>query len=441
MDLKFDCNRLNKDELAYELKIRGFDEVGNVEEMRSCLRNVMKLERSNQSLTYPAYNLVFDDEIKIVEGKIVEIFDLIENFNDGIESGAYKKITSKIAHIVKRIDRTNPTEPEKHKIRSRVLSQALTMMPKLKNRLRVLQKETVSLLDASLMNIELDDASSLSEGEREIENVVKSSTPKQNYSPASNSHFKSIPVNKWGLQFSGDVKDLSISAFLERVEELSCSRHVDKNELFKSAIDLFKGNALTWFRANRKKFSSWKDISAALKKQFQPHDYDDRLFEEIKRRTQGEGENIGIYVACMSNLFSRLSVTIPEHTQLKLILKNLSPFFQLHLGLTEVHSIDELVQLCNKLETKRHNVESYVKPHKKKNDLEPDLAYLEPSTSLARPVAKISSLSCWNCNKTGHRSKDCKSPKKLHCFKCGCPGVTVKNCQKCSPPRSKAENY
>ncbi|KAL3274936.1 hypothetical protein HHI36_019714 [Cryptolaemus montrouzieri] len=172
---------------------------------------------------------------------------------------------------------------------------------------------------------------------------------------------------------------MSVSAILERVEELSCSRHVTKLELFDSAIDLFKRTALTWFRANRKKFTTWKDISFALKKQFLPYDHDDRLFEEAKRRPQGEIGNIGIYADCMTNSFSRLSITVPESTQLKIMLRNLNPLFQLHLGLTEVTSIDHLIELCDKLEMKRHSVESYSKP--------------------LRTSLKVAAVTCWNCNK------------------------------------------
>ncbi|KAL3273369.1 hypothetical protein HHI36_014817 [Cryptolaemus montrouzieri] len=166
-----------------------------------------------------------------------------------------------------------------------------------------------------------------------------------------------------------DSKDMSVSAFLEHVEELSCSKHVTKLELFDS-------------------------------KQFQPYDYDDRLFEEAKRRTQGENENIGIYVACMTNLFSRSSITVPKSAQLKIMLRHLNPFFQLHLGLTEVTSIDYLIELCNKLKMKRHSVESYSNPLSRKPHLEPYLAYVGPSTSSSPSSLKVVAVTCCNCNKS-----------------------------------------
>lgn len=443
MDSNLDCNRLTKDELEYELSIRGFEDVGTVDNMRSCLRSVLRLERTGQSLKYPTYSLKCDEEFEIVENKIKEILTLIETFDGDEQSSPYKKISTKIAHVVKRIDRTNPTEAEKIKIRSNLLSQSLTLLPKLKHRIKVLRNQDASILHASMLNVVLEDTDD-SSSEEDIAGIQNHSTPRNNI--ASNFHSdhverpKSVPVTKWNLQFSGDARDMSVSAFLERVEELSISRHVGKIELFESASDLFRGSALTWFRANKKKFNSWNDICVALKRQFLPHDYDDRLFEEIKKRTQGENENIGIYVACITTMFSRLSYKIPESVQLKLILKNIHPFFQLHLGLTEVDSIDHLIELCTKLEMKRHSVENYSKPIRRKTDLEPDLAYIEPSTSSSQSSSRVSSVTCWNCRKPGHTSRACKGPKTKHCFKCGAPNVVVRDCKNCSRVSTRSEN-
>lgn len=95
--------------------------------------------------------------------------------------------------------------------------------------------------------------------------------------------------------------------------------------------------------------------------------------DEIKRRTQRPEESIGIYLAVMSALFRRLTCPVSEAARLKIILKNLSPFYQPHLVLIDVHSIDHLRTVCRKLEEKRLAVESFQLPSRK-NALEPDLA-------------------------------------------------------------------
>jgi hypothetical protein len=63
---------------------------------------------------------------------------------------------------------------------------------------------------------------------------------------------------------------------------------------------------------------------ALLCNQFQPADYNDRLFDEIRRRTQGPDESIAMFAAVMDNMFDRVTVRVPEATRLKIILKNLA---------------------------------------------------------------------------------------------------------------------
>lgn len=112
---------------------------------------------------------------------------------------------------------------------------------------------------------------------------------------------------------------MSLSAFLQRVEELRKARNLSIDELFRAGYDLFSGKALTWFRANIKHASDWSSLVKLLREEIHPADYDERLYDEIKSRTQGSSESIGIYMAITNNLFSRLPVTFSENKQLCLV--------------------------------------------------------------------------------------------------------------------------
>ncbi|KAL3269039.1 hypothetical protein HHI36_008122 [Cryptolaemus montrouzieri] len=161
-----------------------------------------------------------------------EVIGLIDQFNDDIKSSLYRKITSKIAHIVERVDRAHPTEDTKLEERSQLSSEALTLLPKLTKCDRTFAYSKLSILDASLLNIRVDSDDDLSfdGSDEENEGAIGNSTPKPagvNKGQSSTGfQVKSVPVTKWNLQFSGDSKNMSVSACLERVEELSCSRHI-----------------------------------------------------------------------------------------------------------------------------------------------------------------------------------------------------------------------
>nr|XP_022906843.1 uncharacterized protein LOC111418530 [Onthophagus taurus] len=144
----------------------------------------------------------------------------------------------------------------------------------------------------------------------------------------------------------------------------------------------------------------------------------------------------------MKNLFGRLNVRIPEALQLKILLKNLLPSIQRQLTLIEIGSIEQLLQLGRKIEATRVTAEKYVPPPKRCEALEPDLAFVGPSgieDSSAVPENNKSCIKeCWNCGKTGHLSRDCRSPPKKRCYGCGKPGGTSVDRRPCQESRSKA---
>lgn len=114
---------------------------------------------------------------------------------------------------------------------------------------------------------------------------------------------KSVPVSKWQLKFSG----MSVNAFLERVKELRIARHISEDGLFDSAVDLFEGYALLWYRDARKRIITWPDLARLQREKFQSVHYNEKLFEEIKLRTQEPSESIRVYFSVMSAKFGRLT--------------------------------------------------------------------------------------------------------------------------------------
>lgn len=120
----------------------------------------------------------------------------------------------------------------------------------------------------------------------------------------------------------------------------------------------------------------------ALREEFQHLDYDEHLFDEIRRRTQVSNASISIYISIMSNLFSRLTIKTPQ--------KNLAPFYQSQLGLVEVKTMGR------KLELRKTYAESYVPPSRRGQSLEPDLACMSSSSSVASLASRYSSLINYN---------------------------------------------
>ncbi|KAK4884771.1 hypothetical protein RN001_001042 [Aquatica leii] len=264
-----EVERLNQSELIYEFRIRGVEPTGNVEQLRKLLRSSLKVEKRGKTIVFPPNPYTFEEDVKGIRETLAQLGDLVENFDDSIHGGTYKKIETKFSHVEGRIKRliedANRTE---------TVDEFTRRISSLKNLLTSASKK----FEDSLLLVDKDD-----------ENA--------NLALESWSEIKPIPPNKWNLKFSGDKLSISVSAFLERVEELRIARNVSYDMLYNSAVDLFEGKALVWFRAYKSLVSDWDELTKLLRDEFQPHDYNEKLLSEIKNRTQGPDESIGVYVA------------------------------------------------------------------------------------------------------------------------------------------------
>lgn len=259
-----------------------------------------------------------------------------------------------------------------------------------------------------------------------------------------------VPVYKWGLKFDNNSGH-SIAAFLERVEELRRSRGVTHQELYESAVDLFDGSALVWYREATHRIKSWHQLTKELREVFQPADYDFRLHHEIFNRAQGEHESIDLYIAAVEGLYSRLAISVPETTRLAQIYNNLHPQLQDRLALSNIQTLEQLRSMGRRAEAGRLSMTRPRHSYKVDTSLEPDLAYYDPSRRrVAGPAGRVAELKpmsseerkdvvCWNCRDKGHRFRFCRKPKKRFCYGCGKEDTYKKECASCNPKNVQRE--
>lgn len=441
MAMPMEVNRLERDEFIYELKFRGITtkDDTSVDEIRKILRRLLKLERGGTPLTYPTYPFEFGVDHDEVKAKTGEISLLLSTFADREKSGPFMKISTKLWHAYKRIDRSCPKGDGQTGQKSKLIVTLLDQYSSLQRKARKYQErsqthgavELAELLSST--NIESSETSSSSESEDDPEEEASvAAISRIAYAPPP-MRPKSVPVYQWNLAYDGE--SMSLNAFLETVSEYSVSRNVTKAQLCVSAADLFKGRAKIWYNSIRNSVVDWDDLVGRLRKQFLPSDYNDRLLEEIKQRTQGPKESIGLYIATIKLMFDRLTFSVSEALKLKIILKNISPFYQSQLGLVQIKSIEELIDVGRQLEERKEAIEAFVPPPRNRKFMEPDLAYVyTDGEALGNPSSCHEiNTSCWNCKEPGHRAAQCPKPKgERYCFKCGNPGHTVRSCPKCS---------
>lgn len=433
--MRMNVNRLSQDELIYELKIRGIA-TGTCNEMKKLLSAARRMEKAQQSFSYPPHPYTFDEDATAIVEKHDELRKDFDNLEGPQGSPSAVRMASKIAHIFGRFERMAPTDEEQTQRKANLAAKIISLLTDVEEKVDGVAEEHVAE-EAELSDVvrRLSDIPGNSQ-------FPRSSSPiRHQPPPVHTTHV--VPVSKWNIQFSGDQRSLSVNAFLERVDELRVARGVSKLHLYDSAIDLFTGRALLWYRDARKHCQTWEELVVGLKEEFQPFDYQEKFLDEVKRRTQGPDESIGIYLAVMSAMFGRLERQLNEEEQLRILLKNLSPFYQHQLALVDVTSLVQLKKLCRKLEDRRATVQAFSLPPKR-NLLEPDLAYVATTSTeevslvstSAHGVQSPSSLAntrlCFNCNQPGHRAIGCIQPRRKYCYKCKKAGVTVRTCPVCN---------
>ncbi|KAL0809519.1 hypothetical protein ABMA28_011056 [Loxostege sticticalis] len=168
-----------------------------------------------------------------------------------------------------------------------------------------------------------------------------------------------------------------VRSFIQRFTEFCDARSISEAKALSFATEVFTGDALHWYRSVKDRISNWSELINLLRQDFDQLDYDYRLLSEIRARTQGESENITIYLSIMSGLFSRLARTLTDDDKLEIILHNIRPCYASTLAsANEIKSLDSLQALCRNYETIQARLANFHEPSAATpNTLAPEFAY------------------------------------------------------------------
>lgn len=263
---------------------------------------------------------------------------------------------------------------------------------------------------------------------------------------------KFVDVSRWKLTFDGTS---SVTDFLERLEEMRISRNVSKTQLFNSISELLEGDAAVWYRFARVSIQNYDEFRDIFRSSFLPTNYEERIRDILKHRTQGASESVVIYVAHMENLFSKLISKPSEVSRVNFIKSKMLPHFQLSMAGKGVNTLQSLLSIGREIEEANVSAQEYhAPPINPRNSVEPGLEYRhlirsrvtvvdshdintelvsEPSPIASASVNAVApTVKCWNCGQQGHIRQACTQPPRKHCFRCGRQAVTIRTCPSCS---------
>jgi hypothetical protein len=173
----------------------------------------------------------------------------------------YVSIDWTIAHLFGRTNRFAIGEnADKRKRRSDFLKTVLDLKASLESKLDARPNPNTGLnFSISLNNSRGAGHSSTSEDHNESADTALEDERDRTHSSTPSSRHPNIVRPKdiiaWNLKFTGG-NELSVAAFLERVDDLCLAYQVEKSSLLPKALFLFDGKALVWYTANKHTFDT-----------------------------------------------------------------------------------------------------------------------------------------------------------------------------------------
>lgn len=440
---------LQKQELGYEVAIRGGNPDCRVEDLRKQISKLGPLYPSEDILES---HLEVKDDIVAVNCSLDKLNDVVGHVSDKNDVN-FKRAQNLSYHIYHRINRIDAS--------------AAPGMP---------DKLELSMGRWQNLNDKLDQINS-SDNETQLNaatNPVQLPQVIVSCDRGSSNDFSS-------LRFNGKSCP---RAFIRRVNEFIKARNISPNKVLSFATEIFSDEALHWFRCIQNETTSWDQVCDRLKEDFSQADYDYRFLSEIRARTQGEKENITIYISIMSGMFSQLTRQLSEEEKLEIILHNIRPSYATVLASSPViKDIDSLRILCKNYESVQSRLSQFQEPSRPTaSTMAPDYAYTRGSQSYVKPYPsnnnnnfnssghnnnynqnfskhynqnKLTSAThnpniksnlnghkpvhalekkkqfCPRCRVDTHGLRSCTAERKIICFRCGFPGVKFHDCPDC----------
>ncbi|KAG7298228.1 hypothetical protein JYU34_019041 [Plutella xylostella] len=453
---------LQKSELEYEVAIRGTTPCSKVADLRKQIVKLVSEYPSEEVLESP-FDVVEDlTGCLEVLGKVEKILQEPQP-----DIAVVKRAENLLNHLYHRLHRIAPTEESK-----------------------VQYDETLSLYK----NFVGQFRSFLEKG---VDTLSMCSSSQETASDQLGTPVINVTCDRSSILDLGKIKfdgDTCVRAFIERVSEYCSARNISDARLLSFGTEIFTGNALHWFRSVRDQVSSWDELKALLRQDFDTLDFDYRLLAEIRARTQGESENITIYLSIISGMFSRLSKSLPEEDKLEIILHNIRPCYASTLASsTEIKSIEQLRTLCRNYETFQCRLNNFREPTGvTRETLAPEFAYTSSSNKktnyntnnhfksgtyndnnknygyrnynnnnnvqnanktsnntlnksniqeYVHAIDEKKPLFCPRCRENTHNLRQCRNPdRSIICFKCGHKGVKYPDCPECQAATNNPSN-
>lgn len=430
---------LQKAELQYEVELRG----GSGESVQELRREIVKLSQLLPSEDISESHLSAADDLKEVKESLLKSQNNLTTLKNKFDRNMFNRTETLLHHIYHRINRI----------------------------VNVTEVNDIYKVCVTSFNSQFKEMTSYKAQTSQSANTA-SPADATNPSTISVTCERSLTQDIIKIKYNGNS---CVHSFIQKVEEFVYSRNVSPERILSMAYEIFEGDALHWFRYNKDQVNSWSELRTLLRKDFSSSDYDYKLAAEIRSRTQGEQENITIYLSIMHGMFSRLTKPMTEDEKLDILLHNIRPCYANTLAASaNINTIESLKSVCRNYENVSSRFSNFQEPPRASNStIAPEFSYkyqsaninqkqfykFKPGTSYNNTkynnnesnkhnfnknfeVAALNTQSrptfCPRCRSDSHSLNTCRQTRFPICFKCGKKDVRYPECPDCHPETTTA---
>lgn len=263
-----------------------------------------------------------------------------------------------------------------------------------------------------------------------------------------------LRIDKFGLNFNGNTRQMSIDTFIFRLEHLQEQYKIPWSEVLRDFHVLVSGQAEEWFwlGVKTRQFCDWPGLKHALRSRYQNTTSNCEIMRDLVERKQQLNESVDSYFHNMCQIRSTLIQPISEYDMIRILKRNIKESIGKIIYPMNISSVEQLRLESNEAERMfpkraprdfqqhrhlRQVNEIYSNDHVySQEDNEGNVDYEEVEAIRINPGYSRQKLTCWNCRLQGHGFMDCPSPKRaLFCYRCGKPDVTAPVCPACQENR------
>ena len=260
-------------------------------------------------------------------------------------------------------------------------------------------------------------------------------------------------IRGWNHKFTGRGDKTNVVDFLDRLNVLATADTVPERDLHRCAMHLFKDEALSWYMAYGRYCEDWGSLVNTLIDTYLRPDYYFTLEAQIRARRQRIGESVVQFISELELMYLKLDRFVTEREKMMNLRQNLSPVYRRLLLNSNFATMSELVEACLNIEQWLEQERTNRRPSGPRGDdvgemygegdiqVDEDLcamSYRRPlrhsiGIQVNQDVSKTSTddvILDPNFRKS-MRSQDRPQLGYIHCYKCGLPDYTTRDCPQC----------